>query len=67
MVGAAAAEFGMEAAWGRGCGEPCGGREGPMHVRAADPEEEGRTEGLADRPPEDNRSGPRALSASERL
>ena len=57
----------MEAAWGRGCVEPSGGRAGPMHVRAADPEEEGRTEGLAGRPPEDDRSGPQALSASERL
>lgn len=54
----------MEAAWGRGCGEPSGGREGPVHVRAADPEEEGRTEGLAGRPPEDYRR-PLHLRGSE--
>ena len=38
-----------------------------MIFRLTPCEQEGRTEGLVDRPPEDDRSGPRALSASERL
>ena len=44
-MGAAAAESGMDATWGRGCGEPRGGREGPAYIRAADPEEEGLADG----------------------
>lgn len=42
-MGAAAAEAGMEATWGRGCRELPGDGEGPAYTTAADPEEESRT------------------------
>lgn len=61
-MGAAAAECGMDATWGRGCGEPRGGREGPVYIRAADPEEEGLADGpCTARPPGDGQEWPRGL------
>lgn len=70
-MGAAAAESGREAAWGRGCGEHRKSGGGPAYTTAADPEQEGRTLRAGGRalaqpvPPKEGQGDGRGLSPSK--